>query len=79
MREFFDDVYDIELDDNEIIDRLMREWEMEERRQMSGTRRVPARTPAAALHADEEDDLDDDLDDDFDDESESYEDYDDDY
>jgi hypothetical protein len=39
MREYFDDVDDIELDDNEIIDRLMRKWAMEERRKVKATRR----------------------------------------
>lgn len=79
MREYFDDFDDIELDDNEIVDRLMREWEMEERRRVKGARRAPAR----ALMPLVEEDLDDDLDEDsggFDDfEDDGADAYDDDY
>ena len=60
MREYFDDLDDIELDDNEIVNRLMREWEMEDRRKAGGVRRVPARVLAALADDDIEDDLDDD-------------------
>lgn len=80
MRELFDDFNDIEFDDNEIIERLMREMEEEERRQTAAgparKRRYSFDRPVDDNDPDEEydDELDEDDDDDDDDD-----DYDDDY
>ena len=69
MRELFDDFDDIELDDNEIIERLMREMEEDERRQKEGG---VARTAGKSRYGfvrkldDDGADLDDELDDDDD-------------
>jgi hypothetical protein len=60
MREYSEDFNDIEFDDNEIIDRYMREWEMAERRKATGARRVPARSLSALIKEDIDVDLDDD-------------------
>ena len=66
MREYLDDVDDIELDDNEIIDRIMREWAMEERRKVKAIRRGPGPKRRRSFD-DDDDDFDDDLDDGYDD------------
>ena len=67
MRKYDDDFDDIELDDNEIVNRLMREWELEERRKVPGAKRTPARVLRAP--PDEE------ADNEFDDDSGPYDDY----
>lgn len=81
MRELFDDFNDIELDDNEIIERLMREMEEEERRLKEGGAARPAskRRYGFAAQFVDNDEADEELDDEFDDDDDDYddEDYDD--
>lgn len=79
MREYFDDFNDIELDDNELIDRLMREWEMEDRRKVTSTRRGPGWKRRWQMDDDGDEDFEDDAEDEYgeyeyDDESEDYDD-----
>lgn len=74
MREHDDDFDDFELDDNEVVNRLMREWEMEDRRKAKGAKRTRARILRAPPVEEADDDLDDDCEsyDDFDDFDDDY-------
>ncbi len=79
MRELFDDFNDIELDDNEIIERLMREMEDEERRQQASGHSGPGKRRRFEFvdRDNGDEDYDDFDDDDSDDEGlEDYDDYD---
>ena len=82
MREFFDDFNDIEFDDNEIIERLMREMEEDDRRQKhAGTagprsKRRYGFDDRSADDDEADDEFDEFDDDDDDDEYEDYDDYD---
>lgn len=77
MREFFDDFNDIEFDDNDIIERLMREMEEDERRQKNAGARGPVskRRYGFVDGPNDDDDSDEGYDDDFDDDDDEYEDY----
>ncbi len=64
MRKVYDDFEEFELDDNEIVRRIMREQAREEMRMASRRRKGPAsRYPSNGYDYDDESDLDDDYDD----------------
>jgi hypothetical protein len=80
MREFFDDFNDIEFDDNEIIERLMREMEEGDRRQKNAGAAGPRSKRRFGFddRSTDDDEVDEEYDDEFDgdEEYEVYDDYD---